>query len=232
MEKYGIYYYFSRRAVAPPADDSAPFDYARAALASPRPTDAIVFLAHLLPRREAVWWSIQCFRRRRLGARAGGGKPARRATPRPPPAFMSSGRHEERTVMARENETPADVSAAATKAGERVTKEATAQGENVSKASGAFEAASKAATGALEASLKGVQDYQAKLVQCFQANAEANLQLAEKLTQTHSPSEFIETMTSHMRERVALMTEQAKELAALSQEATQSAVDALARLRR
>ena len=49
-------------AVAPPADDSAPLDYARALLASPRPTDAIVFVAHLLPRREAVWWAIQCVR--------------------------------------------------------------------------------------------------------------------------------------------------------------------------
>jgi hypothetical protein len=146
--------------------------------------------------------------------------------------------------MARENETPADVSAAATKAGETVTKEATAQAENVSRAasgafetsgrvaSGAFENVGKAATGALEASLKAVQDYQAKLVQFFQANAEANLQLAQKLTQAKSPSDFVETMTSHMRERIALMTEQAKELAALSQEATRSTVDALAHPKR
>jgi Family of unknown function (DUF6931) len=49
-------------AVAPPVDDSAPLDYARALLASPRPTDSIVFIAHLLPRREAVWWAIQCVR--------------------------------------------------------------------------------------------------------------------------------------------------------------------------
>jgi hypothetical protein len=49
-------------AAAPPADDSAPLDYARALLASPRPTDAIVFIAHLLPRREAVWWAIHCVR--------------------------------------------------------------------------------------------------------------------------------------------------------------------------
>jgi hypothetical protein len=146
--------------------------------------------------------------------------------------------------MTRENETPADVSAAATKAGEKVTKEATAQAENVSKAAsgafeasgraaaGAFESAGRAASGALEVSLKAVQDYQAKLVKCFQANAEANLQLAQKLTQAKSPADFVETMTSHMRERVALMTEQAKELAALSQEATRSAVDALAHPKR
>ena len=141
--------------------------------------------------------------------------------------------------MARENETASDVPAA-TKSREKVTKEATVQAENVSKAaSGAFEASGKAATGAfedagraatgvLEASLKAAQDYQAKVVQCFQANAEANLQFAQKLTQTRTPTGFIETMTSHMRDRVGLMTEQVKELAAVGQAAMRSGVDALA----
>jgi hypothetical protein len=141
--------------------------------------------------------------------------------------------------MARENERTADLSAAATKAGERVTKEATAQAENVGRAasgafeesgraaSGAFEASGRAASGVIEASVKGVQDYQTKVVQIFQANAQANLELAQKLIQVRSPADFIETMSTHMRERANLMTEQAKELAALGQEATRSAVDAL-----
>ena len=50
------------RILAPPADDPAPLDYTQTALSSPRPTDAIIFLAYLLPRREAVWWAIQCVR--------------------------------------------------------------------------------------------------------------------------------------------------------------------------
>lgn len=132
--------------------------------------------------------------------------------------------------MARENETPANLSAAATKAGERATQEAAAQAEKAGKAaSGAFEASGKTASGVIEASVKGAQDYQTKLVQIFQANAQANLQLAQKLIQTRSPADFIETMSTHMRERATLMTEQAKELAALGQEATRSAVDALVR---
>ena len=49
-----------RRIGAPPTDDSAPLDYVGALLASPRPINAIVYLAHLLPRREAVWWARQC----------------------------------------------------------------------------------------------------------------------------------------------------------------------------
>ena len=92
----------------------------------------------------------------------------------------------------------------------------------------AFENVGRAATGAVEASLKAAQDYQAKLVQCFQANADANLQLAQKLRQTRSPADFVETMTAHMRDRIGLMTEQAKELAEVSQAATRNVVDALA----
>jgi hypothetical protein len=50
------------RVLTPPADDSTPRVYAQDALSGPRPTDAIIFLAHLLPRREAVWWAVQCVR--------------------------------------------------------------------------------------------------------------------------------------------------------------------------
>jgi hypothetical protein len=50
------------RVLAQSADDSTPRVYAHAALSGPRPTDAIIFLAYLLPRREAVWWAIQCVR--------------------------------------------------------------------------------------------------------------------------------------------------------------------------
>jgi hypothetical protein len=51
-----------KRIAAPPKHDSAPLDYARALLSSPRPSEAVIFIAHLLPRREAVWWAIQCVR--------------------------------------------------------------------------------------------------------------------------------------------------------------------------
>ena len=47
---------------ARPAGDVDPLDHARALLASSRPRDAVLFLSHLLPRREAVWWALQCVR--------------------------------------------------------------------------------------------------------------------------------------------------------------------------
>ena len=46
--------------VARPSADAPPLDYAQALGASPRPLDGLAFLAHLLPRREAIWWGCQC----------------------------------------------------------------------------------------------------------------------------------------------------------------------------
>src|ERR1700691_3061201 len=46
--------------VTRPTGAAEPLDYARELAASPRPVAALAFLAHLLPRREAVWWGCQC----------------------------------------------------------------------------------------------------------------------------------------------------------------------------
>jgi hypothetical protein len=43
-----------------PSDEAPPLDHARSLAASPRPVTALVFISHLLPRREAVWWGAQC----------------------------------------------------------------------------------------------------------------------------------------------------------------------------
>jgi hypothetical protein len=40
----------------------APLDFARKLLAPGRRFESIVYLAYLLPRREAVWWGCQCVR--------------------------------------------------------------------------------------------------------------------------------------------------------------------------
>ena len=49
------------RRIAPPPDDAiAPLDYVSRLLASRRPIDTLLYLACLLPRREAIWWARQC----------------------------------------------------------------------------------------------------------------------------------------------------------------------------
>ena len=47
---------------ARPENDVDPLAHARALSTSSRPSDAIIFISHLLPRREAVWWAAQCVR--------------------------------------------------------------------------------------------------------------------------------------------------------------------------
>ncbi len=97
-------------------------------------------------------------------------------------------------------------------------------GENVA---AQFANAANLYGGAFTGSLKAMQDYQAKLLQVLQLNAEANMQLAQKLMQIRSPSDFIETVSSHMRERAAAIGDQAKELAALGQETAKKAVESV-----
>jgi hypothetical protein len=81
--------------------------------------------------------------------------------------------------------------------------------------------------GALSASFKAAQDYQTKLMQFVQANAEANVRFTQRLMETRSPSDFVELVTSHMRDRAVAMGEQAKELAGLGQEASRAAMETM-----
>lgn len=112
--------------------------------------------------------------------------------------------------MASDNENPA---AAATKIGENIASQ--------------FANAAGAYGGVFSGSFKAVQDYQTKLLHFFQENAAANMQLAQKLMQPRTPSDFMEAVSSHMRERAAAIGEQAKELAALGQDAAKKAMESL-----
>jgi hypothetical protein len=51
-----------QRFVATPAptEQEEPLPFARRAAHSPKPAGAVAFVAHLLPRREAVWWGCKC----------------------------------------------------------------------------------------------------------------------------------------------------------------------------
>ncbi len=72
---------------------------------------------------------------------------------------------------------------------------------------------------------KALQEYQTKLMHLVQENATANMQFAQKMMQPRSPSEFVEFLSTHMRERANAITDQAKELAALGQEAAKKAAE-------
>ncbi len=132
--------------------------------------------------------------------------------------------------MARETDYSANATEALTKAGVKVAAEATKAGEGVAtETADRIENASKGYGATMGAALKAVQDYNTKLLQVFQINAAANLRLRQTLSQTRSPTDFVEAMRQSLRERTELIVGQTKELAALGQEATRRAIEAVAR---
>ena len=81
--------------------------------------------------------------------------------------------------------------------------------------------------GAFSGSIKALQDYQGKLLHLVQENATANMQFAQKMLHPRSPSEFVEFLSAHLKERAAAIADQAKELAAVGQEAAKKAAESL-----
>jgi hypothetical protein len=107
-----------------------------------------------------------------------------------------------------DNENPA---ASAAKIGETVAAQ-------LASAAGAY-------GGAFAGTFKALQEYQAKLLHFVQENTAANIQLTQKMMQPRTPSDFVEFMSAHMRERATAIADQAKELAALGQEAAKKAAE-------
>ncbi len=91
---------------------------------------------------------------------------------------------QKRSIGMADNENPA---AAASKMGEAVASQ--------------FANAASVYGGAFAGSFKALQEYQPKLLHLVQENATANMQFAQKLMQPRSPSEFVEFLSTHMRER-------------------------------
>jgi hypothetical protein len=59
-----------------------------------------------------------------------------------------------------------------------------------------------------------------KLMEFAAINAGAAFDYAQKLSRVHSPQEFADVVTNHVREQFESLTEQIEELSALTQKAT------------
>jgi phasin len=68
--------------------------------------------------------------------------------------------------------------------------------------------------------VEGAQLYNSKLLEFAQTNLKVAFDFAQKLMGVKSPSEFMELSTEHARKQLEILTEQAKELAALGQKVT------------
>ena len=68
------------------------------------------------------------------------------------------------------------------------------------------------------AAVKGVQDYNNKLIEFTHANTKAAFDFAQRMSGVKSPSEFVELSTELAQQQLTTLTEQTKQLAALAQQ--------------
>ena len=75
--------------------------------------------------------------------------------------------------------------------------------------------------------VKGVQDYNNKIIEFTHANTNAAFDFVQKMSGVKSPSEFLELWTEHARKQVETLTEQSKQLAALGKKVTLATAEPL-----
>jgi phasin len=75
--------------------------------------------------------------------------------------------------------------------------------------------------------LKGMQDYNSKLIEFSQANTKSYVEFVQKLAGVKSPSDFFEIATDHGRYQLETVAEQAKQLAELAQKVTLATAEPL-----
>ena len=93
-----------------------------------------------------------------------------------------------------------------------------------------FETIGAASTGAADVittALKGMQDYNSKVIEFSQANTKSYVEFVQKLAGVKSPSEFFEVSTDHGRYQLETVAEQAKQLAELAQKVTLATAEPL-----
>jgi phasin len=89
--------------------------------------------------------------------------------------------------------------------------------ESYEKMTAATAEASNVIQNACSTAAQGAMDCNAKMIEFARANSNAAFDYASKLLGVKSPSEFLEVSTEHARKRFELLSEQTKELTALSQ---------------
>ena len=94
------------------------------------------------------------------------------------------------------------------------------QSRGVAKMSATAGRAAEVMQNCYSAAVKGMQDYNSKLLEFANANTKAAFDFAQRMSGVKSPSEFIELSTEHAQQQLTTLTEQTKELAALAQEVT------------
>ncbi|MGA9083576.1 MAG: phasin family protein [Pseudolabrys sp.] len=77
------------------------------------------------------------------------------------------------------------------------------------------------------AAVKGVQDYNSKLIEFTHANTKAAFDFAQRMSGVKSPSEFVEFSTEFAQQQLTTLAEQTKQLATLAQHVTLATAEPL-----
>jgi phasin len=106
--------------------------------------------------------------------------------------------------------------------------------KGTAQARGNYEQIGAAATegaGLMESSisttLKGVQEYNTKLLEFARTNTKAASDFFQQLSAIKSPTAFLELSTDHTQKQFEALTEQTRQLASLAQSATNAAAEPL-----
>jgi phasin len=100
---------------------------------------------------------------------------------------------------------------------EMADKGTTQAKESYEKMTAATAEASNVIQNVCSTAAQGAIDCNAKMIEFARANSNAAFDYASKLLGVKSPSEFLEVSTEHARKRFEILSEQTKELTALSQ---------------
>ena len=99
--------------------------------------------------------------------------------------------------------------------------------EAIEKINAAATEAVEVVTNCCSTALKGMQEYNNKLVEFSQANTKSALEFTQSLAGVKSPTEFIQVSTEHARHQIETMTEQTNQLATLTRQLTLTTVEPL-----
>jgi hypothetical protein len=116
---------------------------------------------------------------------------------------------------------PTDYSTASAKAVRDAAEKGAAQVEKMTAAAGEMMNHTYAAN------MKGVQEYNAKMLEFANTNTTAAFEFMRQLTTAKSPTEFFTMSSNHMRQEFETYTRQAQELASIAQKATTATTDTI-----
>ena len=105
------------------------------------------------------------------------------------------------------------------------TKPALQFHEGVEKASAAAAEGAGAVRNSMSTAFKGVQDYNAKLLEFAHANTKSAFDFFQQLSGVKSPTALMALSTEHTRKQFEIFTEQTKQLASLAKSAALAAAE-------